>query len=604
MGVFNSKVNMKKFYRILLFSLFCLFYNSVNAQIYLGYSDNEIANGIALGQNITSSAAIYIPESLAKLYEGKEATAVRLGLSNNVSNMKVFITKDLNGEPLSEAEFGSQKPGLLSFNLNEPVVLDGDAFYVGYTCTGTNVIGCSNVYDENGCWLKSNENGGEWSNYAMDESYQYNALNLSVRIEGSTLPFDARLIVNKEYFVSPGEEQEIDVKLENLSKTAIRKFQVKYSIDGGEESVIEESVYLKSGATTKFAITLPAFSGIGEHKVNLSLLKVNDMEDDNQANNEVETTVKVTGVSFEKRMVVEEGTGTWCGYCPEGIVAFRAMEEKYPDKFIGIAVHHNDAMAIDSYNKVKEYFTGYPKCIINRNESMIVSPTASVLEGFYGKVISERAIAAVSVEASLDDNSNKINAKTSVQFASGDPDAEFRIAFVVVEDSVTGYSQHNYYAGGVKGEMGGFENMGEWVSMPMNHVARGIYDYDGLDGSLPSVIEADVPYDYEMQIDLPKVQKTDYLHIIALLINGKSGMIENAAKSKIQVGTGLSCEKDSNVQIWIDENGNVICSENDGVIEVYDMNGVCVSGSGLERGLYIVKYTDSTEKTVVRKVVY
>lgn len=595
---------MKKFYRILLFSLFCLFYNSVNAQIYLGYSDNEIANGIALGQNITSSAAIYIPESLAKLYEGKEATAVRLGLSNNVSNMKVFITKDLNGEPLSEAEFGSQKPGLLSFNLNEPVVLDGDAFYVGYTCTGTNVIGCSNVYDENGCWLKSNENGGEWSNYAMDESYQYNALNLSVRIEGSTLPFDARLIVNKEYFVSPGEEQEIDVKLENLSKTAIRKFQVKYSIDGGEESVIEESVYLKSGATTKFAITLPAFSGIGEHKVNLSLLKVNDMEDDNQANNEVETTVKVTGVSFEKRMVVEEGTGTWCGYCPEGIVAFRAMEEKYPDKFIGIAVHHNDAMAIDSYNKVKEYFTGYPKCIINRNESMIVSPTASVLEGFYGKVISERAIAAVSVEASLDDNSNKINAKTSVQFASGDPDAEFRIAFVVVEDSVTGYSQHNYYAGGVKGEMGGFENMGEWVSMPMNHVARGIYDYDGLDGSLPSVIEADVPYDYEMQIDLPKVQKTDYLHIIALLINGKSGMIENAAKSKIQVGTGLSCEKDSNVQIWIDENGNVICSENDGVIEVYDMNGVCVSGSGLERGLYIVKYTDSTEKTVVRKVVY
>lgn len=604
MGVFNSKVNMKKFYRILLFSLFCLFYNSVNAQIYLGYSDNEIANGIALGQNITSSAAIYIPESLAKLYEGKEATAVRLGLSNNVSNMKVFITKDLNGEPLSEAEFGSQKPGLLSFNLNEPVVLDGDAFYVGYTCTGTNVIGCSNVYDENGCWLKSNENGGEWSNYAMDESYQYNALNLSVRIEGSTLPFDARLIVNKEYFVSPGEEQEIDVKLENLSKTAIRKFQVKYSIDGGEESVIEESVYLKSGATTKFAITLPAFSGIGEHKVNLSLLKVNDMEDDNPANNEVETIVKVSGISFAKRMVVEEGTGTWCGYCPKGIVAFRVMEEKYPDNFIGIAVHYNDAMAIDSYSKVLEYFTGYPKCIINRNETMILTPTASVLEGMYGKVTSEKAIAAIEVEASLDDNSSKINAKTSVQFASGEPDADFRIAFVVVEDSVTGYAQSNYFAGGSMGEMGGFEDMGSSVSIPMNHVARGIYDYDGLDGSLPTVIEADTPYDYEMQIDLPKVQKTNYLHIIALLINGKTGMIENAAKSEIKVGTGLSCEKDIDVHIWIDENGNVLCSEKGGVIEVYDMNGVRVSGSGLERGLYIVKYTDSTEKTVVRKVVY
>lgn len=604
MDIFNSRVNMRKLYRILLFSLFCLFYNSVNAQIYLGYSDNEIANGIALGQNITSSAAIYIPESFAQLYEGKEATAVRLGLTNDVSNIKIFITKDLNGVPLSEAEFGFQKSGLVSFNFNEPVVLDGDAFYVGYTCTGTSVIGCSNVYDENGCWLKSNEDGGEWSNYATDESYQYNALNLSVRIEGTTLPFDARLIVNKVYLVSPDEGQEIDVKLENLSKTAIRKFQVKYSVDGGEESIIEKSVYLKSGATTKFAITLPELSGIGEHKVNLCLLKVNDKEDDNPANNEVETVVKVTGISFAKRMVVEEGTGTWCGFCPKGIVAFRVMEEKYPDKFIGIAVHYKDAMQISSYSKVLGYFTGYPQCIINRNESMIVTPTASVLEGLCGKVTSEKAIAAIDVEASLDNSSSKINAKTSVQFASGDPNAEFRIAFVVVEDSVTGYYQSNYYSGGAMGEMGGFEDMESSVSIPMNHVARGIYDYDGLDGSLPTVIEADTPYDYEMQIDLPKVQKTNYLHIISLLINGKTGMIENAAKSKIKVGTGLSCEKDVDVHIWIDENGNVVCSEKDGVIEVYDMNGVRVSSSGLERGLYIVKYTDSTEKTVIEKVVY
>lgn len=595
---------MKKLYKILLFSLFCIFHNTANAQIYLGYSDNEIANGIAFGQNVTSSAAIYIPEDLAKLYEGKEATAVRLGIINNVSDIKIFITKDLNGVPLSEAEFGTQKPGLISFNFNEPVVLDGGAFYVGYTCTGTSAIGCSNVYDENGCWLKSNEDGGEWSNYAIDESYQYNALNLSVRIEGSTLPFDARLIVNKEFFVSPEEELELDVKLENLSKTAIRKFQVKYSIDEGEDSFIEESVYLKSGSSTKFSITVPAFSEAGEHKVNLCLLKVNDIEDDNPANNEVETVVKVSGISFAKRMVVEEGTGTWCGYCPMGIVGFRVMEEKYPDRFIGIAVHYIDDMEIDSYSKVQEYFTGYPRCIINRNPSMIVVPTASNLESLYGKVTSEKAIAAVAVEASLDNNSNKINAKTSVQFASGDPNAEFRIAFVVVEDSITGYSQANKYAGGENGEMGGFEDLESSVSIPMNHVARGIYDYDGLDDSLPDVIVAGVPYDYEMQIDLPEVQKTDYLHIISLLINGKTGMIENAAKSKIKVGTGLSSVKSINVHIWIDENGNVICSEDEGVIEVFDMNGVRVPNCGLERGLYIVKYIDSAEKTFVKKVIY
>lgn len=593
---------MKCFRYFMLFALLAVSCISAYSQIYWGYSDNEVANGIGFGQNVTSSAAIYIPADIAKLYAGNKATAVRIGLNNNVNDIKIFITKELGGTPLAEADFGSQKQGILSFNFSEAYVIDGEGFYVGYSCTGTNAIGRSGIYNENGCWLKG-ENS-EWKNYATDSGYKYNALNLAVRIEGTTLPFDARLLVHSETLASPDEDIDLEVKLENLSKTAIRKYQVKYSVDGGEESTIEKSVYLQTGSTTKFTVTIPGFSDGGNHTVDLSLLTVNGVEDDYTANNNVQTIVKVSGISFVKRMVVEEGTGTWCGFCPRGIVAFRTMEERYHDNFIGIAVHSGDALAVSSYSDVLNFFSGLPKCIVNRNTSMIEDPSTNNLENLYSKISSEKAVAAVSATATLSNDYNKINAKASVQFATGDANADYRIAFVILEDSVTGYLQNNNYSGGSRGEMGGFEDLTQWASIPLNHVARGIYDYNGIEGSLPSVIVEGNMYDYEKSIDLPNVQKTDYLSIVALLINGKTGIIENAAKSKIKTSTGVETVENNSVVIYIDENGTVRCSEDGGKIEVFNVNGVRMPEYELDRGIYIIKYISESGSITVKKVVY
>ena len=44
--------------------------------------------------------------------------------------------------------------------------------------------------------------------------------------------------------------------------------------------------------------------------------------------------------TYDRVTVVEEGTGTWCGWCVRGIVALEYMRENYPDKFIGIGVHY------------------------------------------------------------------------------------------------------------------------------------------------------------------------------------------------------------------------------------------------------------------------
>lgn len=594
-------INMVRFKYLLLalLSITCL---TAKSQIYWGYSDNSISSGVGIGQNVETSGAIYIPAEVAKLYEGKNATAVRLGLNNVVSNLKIFITKDLNEAPLVESTFGSQSFGVLSFNFDEAYTIDGEGFYVGYTCTGTNPLGRSNVYNENGCWIKDED--GVWKNFATDERYMYDALTLAVRIEGSTLPFDARLIADNEVIVAPNEDFSLDLKLENLSKTAIRKYEIKYNINGGEDQTISKSVYLQSGSVANLKIDIPGFSEVGEYDVKLQLVSVNDKEDDYAPNNTVNVRVKVSNISFVKRMVVEKGTASWCTYCPKGIVAFDKMDALYPDNFIGIAVHKDDDMSISEYDElIAAYFPAIPRCIVNRNPANVVETTFSNLNSLYKAVSLEKSIVSVETEANLDTESKKINAKASLYFATGEVNADYRISFVVLEDSIAGL-QNNYYSGGAAGEMGGFENMPSPAPVKFNHVPRGLYDFNGIEGSIPSTIVEDENYVFEKEIDLPYVKNKNNLSIVALVINAKTGLIENGAKNKITIGTGVESLEKEDIAISVDENGNVVCSENGGQLDVFNINGVKVSSYGLERGVYIVRYTDVAGKVTVEKIIY
>lgn len=65
--------------------------------------------------------------------------------------------------------------------------------------------------------------------------------------------------------------------------------------------------------------------------------------------------------SYPRRMVMEEATATWCGWCPQGIVAIDGLKRDFPDNFLAIAIHGNgDKMAyIDEYGlQVRSKYVG------------------------------------------------------------------------------------------------------------------------------------------------------------------------------------------------------------------------------------------------------
>ena len=239
------------------------------------------------------------------------------------------------------------------------------------------------------------------------------------------------------------------------------------------------------------------------------------------ATDEVET--------YERKIVVEKGTGTWCGYCPRGILGFRAMYERYPDNFIGIAVHDDDMYSPTYISYVWQRLSGYPDCELNRKHH--IDPNETALENYYLFEI-DKATARILMTAEWEgEEKNKAVIRTTTRFAY-DRNEEFRIAYVVTENAVGPYMQRNNYAGETF-DMGGFEKEGSMVYMLHDHVARSISALYGEPESVPNQPMGRTDYEHEYTLALPdNIQNKENIELIVLLINQTTGEIENADVKK------------------------------------------------------------------------
>ena len=292
------------------------------------------------------------------------------------------------------------------------------------------------------------------------------------------------------------------------------------------------------------------------------------------ATDEVET--------YERKIVVEKGTGTWCGYCPRGILGFRAMYEKYPDNFIGIAVHDDDMYSPTYISYVWQRLSGYPDCELNRKHH--IDPNEESLENYYLFEI-DKATARIQMTAQWEDEGkNKAVIRTTTRFAY-DRDEEFRIAYVVTENSVGPYLQANNYSGEAF-DMGGFEKESSRVYMLHDHVARSISTLNGESESVPSQPKARTDYLHEYVLTLPdNIQNKENIELIVLLINQSTGEIENADVKKF-----------SEVQAEGTTAIHQVPSVSNAPALYYDLRGRAYQSKPTTKGIYIYK----GEKIVVQ----
>lgn len=531
----------------MMFALvFCL---SVKAddKINIGYCDGDIATyyqgnitGLT-GIDKTINMAIRIPRALYEAYYGCHITTIRWGVPETTDlpeNVKVWVRGEQKGENLVSGTLSSPQVGWNEIKLDEPYLLNGDytELWIGveyFQPKKLSVISFIGDTWEDGCYV------GKDGNFTCYATKMWGSLSIEAVVEGEIPTHNLSFLTTHAPSITKlGNPVVVTGTVKNLANTNSTNTIIRYTLNGTEKGSYTISGTLAYLQTKEFRFEVPTTSmkEEGTATIDLSLEWADGTEDEYIPDNQATVTSEIVKDFYEKRMVVEEGTGSWCGFCVRGIVGLRKMREEFPDRFIGIATHNGDEYVVSAYDTwFSSQSKGLPSCCINRDGTMY-DPNYDELKSYLEKMDKDTE-ADIELEAAINDGVLAMTSHT--RFLISGTDKDYRVVFVLVEDQCP-IVQSNYYSGGAYGPMDGFEDLASKVKMNVDDVARGIYpSVVGKQGSIPATIERGVVYDYSYSTELPSIKNEDNLSVVAMVLNGTTGEVVQGVKVFLGDAAGL-----------------------------------------------------------------
>ena len=407
-----------------------------------------------------------------------------------------------------------------------------------------------------------------------------------------------------------------------------------------EETAAQQSTY---GAAMNYSIEgMKAPATPSRYTIAQSIAAVNGNPDGYaEGNDNVATTVGIAlgDQHYDRKAVVEEMTGLWCGWCPRGMVAMENLKTMYADDVITIAVHADDALQSESYLPMAYMTSGFPSAFINR--FYLADPyygfTADATMGItdvVDEILASPAEAQIGVTSKLSADGSTIDVTSYTRFCLTDNSEtpHYAVAYALVEDGVRGlaYAQTNYYSSQMSGgpysgrtpetsglpdDLAQFVGMGPSIQgLTYNDVARGIYDCFGVEGSLPGNIQSGSMQTHTYSIPVPEsISNIANTTLVAMVVDTETMEVINAVEVKVGESntTGIEAVKEP-AKASISVNGNAITVTTDGngsaVAKVYSTDGklvaqATVNGSATlavdgQKGTYIVRVENGNDVTV------
>ena len=226
-----------------------------------------------------------------------------------------------------------------------------------------------------------------------------------------------------------------------------------------------------------------------------------------------------------KNVLLEQHTGTWCGWCPDGSVKMDEILDLYGDQVIGVKIHNGDDMAIPEQSTIARALglTGYPTGSVDRkNFGGSVFLSRSAWKTSCESQLQQKAKAEVDCFYTLDKEARIVRIQVMANITES---INFPLKFnaYIVEDDVTGqgsgYNQSNYLSG-----RPGFEN-NPYYNQPstivgyhhMKVVRKMIGGAWGVAGELPASVEAGDFYSYEFEAEIDEGWNIDNLYFVGML---------------------------------------------------------------------------------------
>lgn len=425
--------------------------------------------------------------------------------------------------------------------------------------------------------------------------------------------------------------------VKNLGATALTSFDLTLDYNGNQ--YVENVTGVNVTTNNTYSVTLGSSFNLasGNNQATLTLTNINGGAD-NYANDNIKTIDINPIIPAPGKMVVaEEGTGTWCGWCPRGAVYMESLTAKYPGFFVPIAVHNADPMTVTDYDAgIGALVSGYPSALVDRGpeiDPLLIEPD------FLDRIVTT-PVTLIENGALYNTSTRELQVSITTTFPVGSTGV-YKVACVLTENAVTGttasYNQTNYYAGGSNGAMGGYEILADPVpaaQMVYDYVARVISPgFAGLTNSYPTSTSAGQFFTHNFTYTLPATWDENEIHIVGMVINS-TGIIDNADYTTIpeavannfDIGTLVSTNEiqfspDANIQIYPNPASDMtniyleLKGETEVIIEIYSIDGKLIASknygslmgtynfpvvmSQWDNGIYTARIT--TGNTIINK---
>lgn len=593
----------------------------------VGYA-NDPYTAFTLGDKVTTSDYIYLAFELKaadqKPYIGSKISGMVISTGSNaqkknpVQDIYMFVTDDITKpfttSSMTAAKLGTEEYTRYSVNYDTPFEIKGDkSIYIGYAfkCPGTGAYYIPTdgmkVAQTTNTALIAVEKGYDVVPDFYNYGDQTGSINMWAKVSGDNLPTNdgQMLAINvNPYNAFNDGKFDYQIYVKNMAANAIKNVTVKTEISNG--SVTEATydltapIYNQEGAVVN--ITNVNNKAEGVYALTSTMTKVNGVE--LAAPQVLGSSLTTYSEGFQRRTVIEEATGIGCGFCPRGITSMDFLRKTYPD-WILIAVHCNwfgtDPMTVSQYSGLlSDLYSSNPQAFANRSVEVTMGGSNPLYyQDIYSYYNSFPAYGDINFDAELSESKKTITINATAKFSTPS-DVPHYISYVVVEDHVGPYQQHNYYGnpGYGVGSFEGWENKGEYVEMYYDDVARAIKSYPGIRNSLPDEIEANKEYDYSTSVSISKVSGDDF-RVIGLITNSVTGEIINARQiSMSKVGVENIAADDQNIDIQVVAGEIVVNGAQN--VAVYTLDGRRVNANGLSNGVYIVTADGKSTKVLVK----
>lgn len=591
-----------------------------NEMLYGIYQGSGTLTGIGTKKAETYDVAMHLTDPYLV---GMEVRGLKVPINTsakNTTDYKAWITKELtldnnvNVPDVASVEFTADGKWV-DVTFETPYLITEAGIYVGYSFTVTSVDANSStdanltplmsISSDNlsGLYVHTSRSVRKWTEFEQTSYFTAkNAFAFVVRLSGSKVKTRAAAFVAPDdlnAYSLTGKSVKVPLTVLNHGVEAITNLEYIIVVNG---DTIVKSAKLSIagqyyGSQGTLNATVPAVSEAGMKPITFRITKVNGEanEDDDP---ETVYTVAYLDAYPKHKPLMEEYTGSWCGWCPRGMVAMEAMTEIYGDDFVGVAWHNGDPMQI-TLNYPNEV-NGFPHFYLDRViDGDPYGGTGGGTLGIQNDWKSRsKVLAPATIELSAlwtDDNETAIRVTSTTQFIRDFRNSPYLMSYMLVADDLSGsgksWAQSNNYSGnssyandkylGPLTKLPGtitdmkFKDVVIFVSSPGN---------TAIENSLPTSVKAAEPVTHEYIIDISEnglVQDKTKLRVVAVLLNTQTGEVVQAEKAKVTDTTALS------------EVGNKQSSTS----QYFDLSGRRVSSLG--RGIYIksTTYSDGSVRT-------